>query len=94
MSRELQGCYYGPNSDHGGRMQLGKELHDFVSLCVEHGVRFLVVGGYAVAAHGHPLDQGSGYLGLDRSRERRPDSRGVGRVRLRVTRTVGGAFRC
>ena len=32
--RELQGCYYGPNSDHG--------------------VRFLVVGGYAVAAHGHP----------------------------------------
>ena len=52
--RELQGCYYGPNSDHGGRMQLGKEMHDFVSLCVEHGVRFLVVGGYAVAAHGHP----------------------------------------
>ena len=43
-----------PNSDHGGRMRLGKELHDFVLLCVEHGVRFLVVGGHAVAAHGHP----------------------------------------
>ena len=35
-------------------MLLGKDLHDFVSLCLEHGVRFLVVGGYAVAAHGHP----------------------------------------
>ena len=35
-------------------MRLGKELHDFVLLCVEHGVRFLVVGGHAVAAHGHP----------------------------------------
>ena len=36
------------------RMQLARELHEFVSLCVEHGLRFLVVGGYAVAAHGHP----------------------------------------
>ncbi len=35
-------------------MLLGKDLHDFTSLCLEHGVRFLVVGGYAVAAHGHP----------------------------------------
>lgn len=35
-------------------MLLGKDLHDFVSLCLKHGVRFLVVGGYAVAAHGHP----------------------------------------
>ena len=52
--RELQGCYYRPNSDHGDRMQLARELHEFVSLCVEHGLRFLVVGGYAVAAHGHP----------------------------------------
>ena len=32
----------------------GKELHDSVSLCIEHGVRFLVVGVYTVAAHGHP----------------------------------------
>lgn len=35
-------------------MQLPRDLHEFVALCVEHGVRFLVVGGYAVAAHGHP----------------------------------------
>ena len=52
--RELQGCYYGPDNDHGGRIQLGRELQGFVSLCVERRVRFLVVGGYAVAAHGHP----------------------------------------
>ena len=52
--RELQGYYYGPDSDHGGLMRLGEEMHDFVSLCAEHRVRFLVVGGYAVAAHGHP----------------------------------------
>ena len=35
-------------------MRLGSELQEFVSLCVQRGVRFLVVGGYAVAAHGHP----------------------------------------
>ena len=52
--QELQGCYYGPNRDHGGWMQLARDLHEFVSLCVEQEVRFLVVGGYAVAAHGHP----------------------------------------
>ena len=35
-------------------MLLGKDLRRFVSLCLHHRVRFLVVGGYAVAAHGHP----------------------------------------
>ncbi len=35
-------------------MPLGKDLQEFVELCLDHEVRFLVVGGYAVAAHGHP----------------------------------------
>lgn len=52
--RELQACYYGSESEGRQQMLLGKDLHDFVSLCLRHGVRFLVVGGYAVAAHGHP----------------------------------------
>lgn len=52
--RELQECYYGVDGEGSHEMLLGKDLHDFVSLCLEHGVRFLVVGGYAVAAHGHP----------------------------------------
>ncbi len=52
--RELQACYYSLKGEGSRRMLLGKDLHDFVSLCLGHGVRFLVVGGYAVAAHGHP----------------------------------------
>ena len=52
--RELQGCYYGPNRDRGARMQLGGNCMISCRLCVGHGVRFLVVGGYAVTAHGHP----------------------------------------
>ena len=52
--RELQACYYDSNGEGRQQMLLGKDLNDFVSLCLEHGVRFLVVGGYAVAAHGHP----------------------------------------
>ena len=53
--RELQAYYYGPDAaDGGGLVPLGKDLQDFVELCLERGVRFLVVGGYAVVAHGHP----------------------------------------
>jgi hypothetical protein len=35
-------------------MKLSHDLNEFVACCVAHDVRFLVVGGYAVAAHGHP----------------------------------------
>lgn len=35
-------------------MELDPDFSEFISLCVTHEVRFLVVGGYAVAAHGHP----------------------------------------
>ena len=53
--RELQALYYGPDTADGGdNMLLGRDLQEFVALCLDHDVRFLVVGGHAVAAHGHP----------------------------------------
>jgi hypothetical protein len=33
---------------------LGKDFKEFIELLNEHNVRYLVVGGYAVAFHGHP----------------------------------------
>lgn len=33
---------------------LQSDLSEFVGLLISHGVEFLVVGGYAVAFHGHP----------------------------------------
>lgn len=33
---------------------LHKDFHDFLSLLARHNVRYLVVGGYAVAVHGYP----------------------------------------
>jgi hypothetical protein len=33
---------------------LGKDVRDFLALLVEHDVRFMIVGGFAVAAHGFP----------------------------------------
>ena len=35
-------------------MKLDKDFNEFVELFVAKGVRFLVVGGYALAAHGYP----------------------------------------
>ena len=35
-------------------MNLNRDFHEFVELFVAHEVEFLVVGGYALAAHGHP----------------------------------------
>ena len=35
-------------------MQLSRDLSEFVASLSANGVRYLVVGGYAVAAHGHP----------------------------------------
>ncbi|MFF0490845.1 hypothetical protein ACFYTQ_17635 [Nocardia sp. NPDC004068] len=35
-------------------MELDRDFSEFIASCVENDVRFLVVGGYAVAAHGHP----------------------------------------
>ncbi len=33
---------------------LNQDFKEFVELLVKHDVRFLIVGGYALAAHGHP----------------------------------------
>ena len=33
---------------------LSKDFKEFIELLNEHNVRYLVVGGYAVAFHGHP----------------------------------------
>lgn len=35
-------------------MNLSRDLREFVAFLNAEGVRYLVVGGYAVAAHGHP----------------------------------------
>jgi hypothetical protein len=37
-----------------GRMELDRDFNEFIASCAAHNVRFLIVGGYAVAAHGHP----------------------------------------
>lgn len=38
----------------GGKMVLNRDLREFVQSLNENNVRYLIVGGYAVAAHGHP----------------------------------------
>jgi len=35
-------------------MQLSRDFKEFVASLNANGVRYLIVGGYAVAAHGHP----------------------------------------
>ena len=35
-------------------MELNPDFQEFLSSFVDHDVRFLIVGGYALAAHGHP----------------------------------------
>ena len=35
-------------------MELNRDFSEFIASCAAHEVRFLIVGGYAVAAHGHP----------------------------------------
>lgn len=37
-----------------GPMELDRDFREFIASCVAHEVRFLIVGGYAVAAHGNP----------------------------------------
>lgn len=35
-------------------MRLNRDFQEFVAALSSRNVRFLIVGGYAVAAHGHP----------------------------------------
>lgn len=37
-----------------GRMDLNRDFSEFIASCDAREVRYLIVGGYAVAAHGHP----------------------------------------
>jgi hypothetical protein len=34
-------------------MELNRDFSEFIASCAAHDVRFMIVGGYAVAAHGH-----------------------------------------
>lgn len=36
------------------RFKLEKDFLDFIKLCNEHGVKYMVIGGYAVSIHGYP----------------------------------------
>lgn len=38
----------------GGLMELNQDFYEFFASLAKHDVRFLVVGGYAMAAHGQP----------------------------------------
>ncbi len=46
-----------------------KDFSEFVSLLNAHGVEYLVVGGYALAAHGHPRFTGDLDIWLRPSKE-------------------------
>ncbi len=35
-------------------MALNRDFKEFLELLNKHGVKYLVVGGYSVAIHGHP----------------------------------------
>lgn len=35
-------------------MHLDRDFSEFIACCVARDARFLIVGGYALAAHGHP----------------------------------------
>jgi len=37
-----------------GYMELNRDFREFIACFEAHDVKFLVIGGYAVAAHGHP----------------------------------------
>ena len=36
------------------KIKFEKDIIDFLELCNKYGVKYLVIGGYAVSIHGHP----------------------------------------
>lgn len=36
------------------KINLEKDIIDFLELCNKHGIKYLVIGGYAVSIHGYP----------------------------------------
>jgi hypothetical protein len=50
-------------------MKLPRDLREFIVLLNSHDVRYLIVGGYAVAYHGYPRATGDIDLFVEVSRE-------------------------
>lgn len=47
---------------------LHKDFREFIELLINHQVEYLIVGGYAVGAHGHPRYTGDLDIWINRSR--------------------------
>lgn len=47
------------------RIRLAKDFRDFLSLCLKHELRFMVIGGYAVVHYSRPRYTGGMDLWLD-----------------------------
>jgi hypothetical protein len=57
LALSLRGSWLSSNcgaSITGGQMELNPDFQEFLRSFVAHRVRFLIVGGYALAVHGHP----------------------------------------
>jgi predicted nucleotidyltransferase len=50
-------------------MKLHKDLREFIELLNSAGVRYVIVGGYAVAFHGHPRYTGDIDILIERSED-------------------------
>ena len=51
------------------RIKLAADFRDFLSLCLSHDVRFMVIGGYAVVHYSRPRYTGDLDLWIDGSLE-------------------------
>lgn len=51
------------------RIKLAKDFKDFLSLCLNHELRFMVIGGYAVVHHSRPRYTGDLDLWVDAAPE-------------------------
>lgn len=68
QSESLRSRYFA-NVCTGVQMELDRDFSAFVELCIAHEVRFLIVGGYALAAHGLPRATGDLDAWVSSSRE-------------------------
>jgi hypothetical protein len=50
-------------------MEPDQEFREFAELFLSHGVKFMIIGGYAVTAHGHPRYTGDIDFFVERSQE-------------------------
>jgi hypothetical protein len=55
-------------------MRLDPDFREFIECCVAREVRFLIVGGYAVAVHGHPRSPKTSTCGCGWIRATPPNS--------------------